>query len=279
MSYIIKSCAKINITLEVLYKREDKFHEINTIFYKTKIHDTLHLSKSAKYKISFDKPIDIPLEDNLIYKAAMSLQRFVEKDLSVNVYVEKQIPTGGGLGGGSSNAAATLLALNDFFDLNMSLTDLHKIAIDLGSDVPFFLRGNACIARGRGELLEEIEIRNPYHILLVNPGIHVSTPLAYKSLGKGDEIVEGTRLSDLVNGQKTLNPDLLQYFKNDFEEYVFKTFPKINEIKNTLYDSGAIFALMSGSGSTVFGMFSDISLLESAKNKFKEYYTAVSLAD
>ncbi len=279
MSYKINSYAKVNLSLEVLYKRLDNFHEINTIFYKTKIHDILHFSKSAKYEISFDNNIVIPLEDNLIYKAACLLQKYVEKDLSCKISVEKNIPTGGGLGGGSSNAAYTLIALNELFDLSLSLEKLSELAIQIGSDVPFFLHGKACIAQGRGEILTDIDLKVPYHILLVNPGIHISTPLAYKSLNRQHFPIKGTDYSKIIASNQILNENMILHFKNDFEDYVFKTFPKIYKIKNTLYDNDASFALMSGSGSTLFGMFYDVDKLEKARHHFKDCYTAVSLAD
>ncbi len=279
MSYKIKSYAKVNLSLEVLYKRKDNFHEINTIFYKTKIHDLLHFSKSAKYEISLDKNIDIPLQSNLIYKAAQLLQSYVEKDLSCSIKVEKNIPTGGGLGGGSSNAAYTLLALNDLFDLKVSKEELSKLAAQLGSDVPFFLYDKTCVASGRGEIISEIDFEVPYHMLLINPGIHISTPEAYKSLNRNNIPVKGKDYLKLLENQSVLTPELTNHFKNDFEEYVFKTFSKIYDIKNALYENDSVFALMSGSGSTVFGMFYDVDKMEKAKRLFSDCYTAVSYAD
>lgn len=279
MSYIIKSYAKVNLSLEVLYKRQDNFHEINTIFYKTKIHDILHFSKSAKYEISLDKNIDIPLQNNLIYKAAQLLQSYVEKDLSCSIRVEKNIPTGGGLGGGSSNAAYTLIALNDFYNLNLSRKELSHIAAQLGSDVPFFLYDKTCIAKGRGEIITEIDFSVPYHILLINPGIHISTPEAYQSLNRSTKICKGTDYNLLLANQSELSSETANYFVNDFEDYVFKTFPKISEIKSTLYDNDSVFALMSGSGSTVFGMFYDADKMEKTRRLFENCYTAVSYAE
>ncbi len=279
MSYKIKSYAKVNLSLEVLYKREDNFHEINTIFYKTKIHDVLHFSKSAKYEISLDKNIDIPLQSNLIYKAALLLQSYVEKDLSCTIKVEKNIPTGGGLGGGSSNAAYTLLALNDLYNLNLKRDELATLGAQLGSDVPYFLYDKTCIAGGRGELLTEIDFEVPYHILLINPGIHISTPEAYKSLNRSHTKISGTNYYKLLENTPELNSELKKHFRNDFEDYVFKTFPKISQIKNTLYDNDSVFALMSGSGSTVFGMFYDVDKLEKVKRLFEDCYTAISYSD
>jgi len=175
------------------------------------------------------------------------------------LHLEKHVPYGAGLGGGSSDAAHTLLLVNEFLDLGASQDDLHNIAAQLGSDVPFFLGGSAALGTGRGELLTPLlhndgsEYLLPYHLLLAVPAVHVSTKEAYQYV-KPNEIGRPD-LSDLL--LEGTPKEWCAKLVNDFEASVFKTHPSIENVKNQLYYSGVVYAAMSGSGSSVFGLFED----------------------
>ncbi len=274
------SYAKINLGLEVLYKRGDGFHAINTVFVRVSLADAFIIgmepikeNNSSAVTVHCTPSLGIPQEENLTYKAARVLQEDAIGHLSlvngadaeaikndVRIALQKKIPTGGGLGGGSSNAASVLAALPALWDVGVETAHIHAIAARLGSDVPFFVQNVPCaIGTGRGEALTPLGVRLPYWIVLVCPEIHVSTPWAYNALRRsGDTNVRrasdyGTLLPQAVENAALFR----QHFVNDFEEAVFKEYPILGRIKSTLYEQGALFALMSGSGSTVFGLFAE----------------------
>ncbi len=190
------------------------------------------------------------------------------------IVVEKRIPSGAGLGGGSSDAAATLLALRELWDADISDAELHAMGAQLGSDVPFFLAGStAAIAGGRGELLTPLDIALPYWIVVVNPGIHVSTPWAYHALNRQEE----TESIDFAAVLRSPEPEQLRStLVNDFERVVFAAHGLLADIKAALYNAGAVFALMSGSGSSLFGMFATQEQARAAAEQFSEYTVCIS---
>jgi 4-diphosphocytidyl-2-C-methyl-D-erythritol kinase len=260
--------AKINLGLEVLYKRPDNYHEINTVFVRVSLADTVIVgSNGTMNNIFLDCKPDLGIadEENLAYKAVKKAHEIAhkggKKDLpSLAITLRKQIPYGGGLGGGSSNAGAVLRALPSLWGAS-ALSDEHllNVAASVGSDVPFFMENMDCaLGSGRGEILKPISVRLPYYVVIVSPNIRILTAWAYNALQRGskaDEKRTPTDYAALVEDAIS-SPNLLrQYFANDFEEPAFAEYPVIGGIKQHLYEAGAMFALMSGSGSSVFGLF------------------------
>ncbi len=272
----IKAYAKINLGLYIIGERPDGFHNIETIFYHINLFDELHLSTANDISISCSNP-KIPTDsNNLCWKAAELLQNELNTTNGVKITLKKNIPIGSGLGGGSSDAASILQRLPTLWNKQVHPSLLKKIALKLGSDVPFFLSNSSAYAEGRGEILQNVVLTLPYWIVLVNPQIHVSTPWAYKILSeKRNGIFSAPqRLLDQFSQapiQTILNS------KNDFEEVVFKEFPKIKKIKDQLSEFGAVLSLMSGSGSSVFGLFENELSAQSAVEYFqKEYFVHIT---
>jgi 4-diphosphocytidyl-2-C-methyl-D-erythritol kinase len=267
MKIIINSHAKINLGLNVIRKREDGFHDIETIFYPVELCDRLTFHTADEFSFCCDPPIpNTDTENNLIVRAVRLVEKYIGRKLSVSISVEKYIPVGAGLGGGSSNAAVTLLSLNDLFALDIPEHRLNEIALQLGSDVPFFLKPQSAYATGRGEQLTRIDLEIDKPIVLINPGIHVNTAWAYQQIIPA---MPEKPLKDAIQDNATNLKTLLPYLKNDFEPAVMKQYPLIGEIKAKMYEMGALFAMMSGSGSTVFGIFED----DASAKKAKEYFS------
>lgn len=251
-----KTYAKINFGLQVLSKMADGYHEINTVFLKIPLYDIISIEKSDNLQVSCSIDLGINQEDNLVYKAADKLRKYCgDSKLAAKINIEKHIPFGGGLGGGSSNAAATLTVLNDLWDLNCTYEELHKIGTELGADVPFFLKEGAAEGKGRGEILSFFDYSLPFYVVLVFPNIHVSTPQAYRDLNRSFDYKAETAdfKSILLNNE--IKTDYKKLVFNDFEVSVFEKHPELAYIKSNLYKSGAVLSLMSGSGSTIFGLF------------------------
>lgn len=264
------SNCKINLGLHIINKREDGFHNLETVFYPIPLADTLELidNKIDAFNdvtfTSYGLNIDGSLDSNLVVKA----YRLLANDFklkAVDFYLLKNIPMGAGLGGGSSNAAFALKLLNDSFGLNLSNKQLENYAAMLGSDCAFFIENKPSYATGRGEILEPINIDlSGYFFVLVKPNIHVSTADAFSNVYKrGESLVS---LKELINNPIEKWNGLIE---NDFEKSVFKSHPRIGLIKNELYANGAIYASMSGSGASVFGLFkTEIDLKALFENDF-----------
>jgi 4-diphosphocytidyl-2-C-methyl-D-erythritol kinase len=246
---------KINIGLNILNKRLDGYHNLQTIFYPIGIKDALEIIKAPHQQIpvSFSSSgIIIPgsAEDNLCIKAYHLLKADFPSMTPVQIHLHKCIPMGAGLGGGSADAAAALELLNTLFELRLTDESLMKYALQLGSDCPFFLYNQPCLATGRGEVLEPVSLNlTAYKILVVNPGIHINTAMAFKG------IVPGVNTSDLRRIIQQPISTWKNELINDFEQTVFTQQPAILHLKETLYNAGALYASMSGSGSSVFGIF------------------------
>lgn len=242
---------KINLGLNIIRKRTDGYHDLETVFYPVGLKDALEIIPAEKTTFQLSGlPVNGSTNDNLCLKAYNLLKRDFPYLPSVSVYLHKSILMGAGLGGGSADGAFMLSMLNKKFDLKLSEQQLIAYALQLGSDCPFFIINKPCFATGRGEKLSAMEIDlSAYKIALINPGIHVSTKEAFSRLIPAlpqksiKEIIEQPIL--------TWKYDLV----NDFEHSVFKQFPAIKQIKEALYTKGAIYASMTGSGSTVFGIF------------------------
>lgn len=252
---IVYPNAKVNIGLAVTGKRPDGYHDLATLFYPLRgLRDILeiNLSGGAKGTCEFENtglPVDCPVEKNLVVRAYKLLASAFELP-GVRISLHKVIPYGAGLGGGSADAAFMLKALNEYFKLKISERGLMNYASRLGSDCPFFIRNTPAYATGKGEILEEVELNlEDYEFLVVKPDCMVSTAEAY---------------ADIV--PKTLDYDLRELVRlplimwkerilNDFEETVFRKYPEIERVKRKIYQQGALFASMTGSGSGVFGIF------------------------
>lgn len=275
MNYIeIKSPAKINIGLDILSKRADGFHNLQTLFYPlNELYDVIKIEKSNKF--SFTSSLSsINDNSNLIVKTKTLLEKKFSRKFDVSIHLEKKIPIGAGLGGGSSNAASVILSLNDMFNLGMAKEIMVKYALELGSDVPFFIKAKPAIGESRGEILTEVDLEIKKPILIVNPGIHISTKEAFANILPAENEID----YKLIPQEKLKDyKSFKELFKNDFEDYVFKNYLEISDIKKTMYDSGAIFSLMSGSGSTVYGIFENYDEAEKAKNKFPSNYLSMIL--
>ncbi len=248
-----KACAKLNLGLNVVSKRTDGYHDIETVFVRVRdLFDTLNLEQRADKNIVLTDVAGACVcksEDNLIYKTA----RYMCDEFGlcgVNVEYEKRIPTGAGLGGGSSDAASTAVAINELYHLNLSKTELKDIVSRFGSDCAFFIEDTPCYATGKGEILEPYPLSlEGWHLVIAKPQVSVSTAQAYSRIAPKQP---KENIRDILKaGVDTWRGRL----GNDFEESVFPLFPVIEQTKQTLYDLGASFALMTGSGASVFALF------------------------
>lgn len=265
--------AKINIGLEILNKRSDDYHNLNTVFYSLhNLYDELIFERNDEQKVNIQSNIpELNGKDNLIYTAIRKIERKVKKKIGVNINLKKNIPMGAGLGGGSSDAACTINAIDQLYELGLSYNEKLILAQAVGSDVPFFLQGGAAIGRSRGESLTFFEYEIPHQIVVVSPNIHVSTPAAYGELDRDSTPRNMVDYKMILDKAKD-NPSLMRSMVfNEFEKPIFAKYPEIKEIKQKLYEQGAIFSLMSGSGSSVFGMFESGFDVEKLKSIFPNY--------
>jgi 4-diphosphocytidyl-2-C-methyl-D-erythritol kinase len=249
----VPSYAKINWSLRVTGKRADGYHDLETVFQLISLHDTLTFTESDHLAVTCDDRTIPTDERNLVVKAARALG--VDR---VAIHIDKRIPSGGGLGGGSSNAAATLMTLSKIFSLRQPL---EPIALRLGSDVPFFLVGGTAYATGRGEVITPLPDAPKVPLLLILPRQRVSTAEAFRAL---------THFSPPLGVDAYRD---MSHFTNDFEEPVFAHFPQLRGWKEKLYSRGATWAAMSGSGSTIAGAFQDVSSRDAARAAFPDVRT------
>lgn len=242
--------AKINLGLNVTEKRPDGYHNIETIFYPIPVKDALEIVPAREFSFSQTGiAIDGPSDNNLVMKAVNLMKAFFSIP-SLEIHLLKAIPFGAGLGGGSADAAFMLKLLNEFCELGQSETELETLAASIGADCPFFIRNKPVFASGIGNIFTPVDLSlKGYHICLVKPDIAVSTPEAY-SLVK--PAIPETGVREIITRPVNEWKDLLI---NDFEKSVFSRYPEIETIKETLYKAGATYAAMSGSGSSVFGLF------------------------
>ena len=244
--------AKINLGLHVLERREDGYHNLETVFYPIRWCDGIEVVKQTGEPFSFNSiglKIDGELEQNLCYKAWHLLSQKYELP-PLQIILQKVIPMGAGLGGGSSDAACVLKLINQVVKLDISDNDLMLLAQKLGSDCPFFIRNEPMLARGRGEILSPISINlDAYKIVVVMPPLTVSTSEAYGLITPKKPAVDLTTV---------INADIFSWkdnLHNDFEVPIFNKYPLLKEIKEELYNQGAIYAAMSGSGAAIYGIF------------------------
>jgi 4-diphosphocytidyl-2-C-methyl-D-erythritol kinase len=253
----IRSFAKINLALSVLGRRTDGYHDIQTIFQSITLSDELEFTDAAQLELRCDNLPNVAYEDNLVWKAAQLFSQTLGLKRGVSITLRKNIPTGAGLGGGSSNAAATLLGLRRFWNSDIADEKLHSLAARLGSDVPFFLSGGTALGVGRGEKISPLPDPPAQYLVVIFPGIQVATAEAYRSLKLGlTSSAEDRRIQGFC-GQVQLGNTILTEIFNDFEASILPAYPPIMEAKRFLKSRGSIATLLSGSGSSVFGFFSD----------------------
>jgi len=269
----INTPAKINIGLNVIRKRSDGYHDIHTIFYPVNLFDKIVIGESAEFAFISNNDSIKNDPKNLIFKAKESLENHLERKFKCRIELEKNIPIGAGMGGGSSDAAAVLTGLNDFLKLNLRSQSLVNVAAKIGADVPFFLNPKPSYAVSKGDELKEINFKINYPVLIVNPGVHISTRWAYENIKpKNSEI----NLLELFDGRAPDFISLKGIVTNDFEEIIFEKFPELGEIKSEMYFLGALFALMTGTGSTIFGIFPDKISVKKASEVFsKKFFTFI----
>jgi len=249
----LKSPAKVNLRLEILRRREDGYHELRTVLQKISLNDTLSVSLKNEKGISIttDHP-DLPLgRRNLVYRAAQMILKKSEYRGGLHIDIRKEIPLGAGLGGGSSNAASTLKALNQLLEIGLPTKELMEIGLGIGADVPFFSLEGSAIGSGIGERLKKIELPRLWYVLIY-PNFEVSTRWAYQNfiLTKRQFRFKFHKFLETPEG-------ISHILMNDLEEVVSKEYPQIEVMKKMLYSAGALGSLMTGSGPTVFGIFSE----------------------
>lgn len=258
--------AKINLGLNIVEKRPDGYHNLETIFYPINLQDALEVTRrennDKEYTLHISgSPLDGEPEDNLVVKAYKLLKKDYPGLLPVDIHMYKHIPAGAGLGGGSSDAACMIKLLNDKFSLGLSTERMEEYAVKLGADCAFFIRNKPVFATGIGNLFEPVELSlKGYHIILIKPDIFVSTRDAFAEI---KPVRPAVSLKEIV---KQPMETWKHSMKNDFEDSVFKKFPEIAAIKDELYDLGAVYAAMSGSGSSVYGIFK--APIENVEDKF-----------
>ena len=264
--------AKINLGLHVVEQRTDGFHNIETVFYPVSLFDILEIIPSEKEGVEFTSS-GLPMPDdanaNLITKA---YQLFSSNHPGIQIHLHKVIPMGAGLGGGSSDGANTTKMLSDLWKLDLSVQQLQDLARQLGSDCAFFIENKPVYATGKGDQFEPIDLDlSIYQIVIVVPPVHMSTPEAYSLVNPQKPEEEIREIIRLPVGQWK------NRLINDFEEPVMKKHPIIREIREELYNQGAIYAAMSGSGAAVFGLFSPLSTVHSMQSAVRSLQLDPSL--
>ncbi|MDC0881487.1 4-(cytidine 5'-diphospho)-2-C-methyl-D-erythritol kinase [Candidatus Marinimicrobia bacterium] len=264
----INSYAKVNIGLKILNKRSDGYHNISTVFQEVDLFDSLTISKSEG-PLKFSSNVEwLQNDQNNLCVIAYNYIKTLYKIGGANIVLKKNISRGSGLGSGSSNAAATMKGLREIYNLEVTDSELIKIGSRIGADVPFFINGSTQVGEGIGDKLTSISSSMDAQYLIVTPDISIDTKWAYSQYKNNlDNCSSPTKFSDSFRG-KTINLDTLKFFENDFESVVFPTYPEIGAIKNKLIVLGAKFASLSGSGSTVYGIFDDDANIDKAFSHF-----------
>ncbi|MDU2583330.1 MAG: 4-(cytidine 5'-diphospho)-2-C-methyl-D-erythritol kinase [Anaerococcus hydrogenalis] len=276
-----KCYAKINLSLDSLFEREDGYHEIDTIMTRISLFDKLKIEKNNINEIRIRTNSKLlskeNIKDNLIYKAWNILKDKV-KSPGVDVYLEKNIPIAAGLAGGSTNCAEMILALNDLWNLKMEYKEIFEIGKSLGADIPFFFLKKSARAQGIGEILSEFNINLDMKILLVNDGTAISSNFVYKRLKDYGTI----DTEKIIKGLESADKNIVDDFSNVMEDVVYENFPHLLDIKKRIENLGAKKVLLSGSGASIFAVFFDENKLnkvyDSIKNDYK-FVEKVSLID
>ena len=271
----LPSYAKINLGLWIRDKRTDGYHEIETLLHQISLQDEVEIqlqNGSDGIRFTTDSTLIPEEKQNLCVKAATLLRENCDSSCGVHIHLKKQIPVGAGLGGGSSNAAVVLLGLNKLWHADLGIRELQEIAAQLGSDVPFFIEGGSAYASGRGEVLTPLHLENPLHILVVYPGIEISTAWAYNQVN-----LDLTRTAKSVKLAYFNNLDFsqdegLSSLINQFESFIQPSYPLVQEIQQEMHKTRAVYTSLSGSGSAVFGMFRHLEDARQSMQVLEEAY-------
>lgn len=260
--------AKINLFLDVLNRREDGYHNLSMIMQTIDLCDEIDIEKAEIISLDCNKD-NIPLnEKNLVWKAAQLFFEYTRISGGCKIYLKKIIPDGAGLGGGSSDAAQVLIALNEIYDAKLNNLELKKIALKIGADVPFFIEKGTCLTEGVGDVLTPIENKTNPYILVYKPEFSISTKWVYENLNLSNKKEKNTE--DLIELLKDGNMKFYEEIFNVLEDVSVTKFPEIEDVKNKFKNLGAINAMMTGSGSAVFAIFVDKIKVKEALNHFEK---------
>jgi len=277
-SIIIEAPAKVNLTLDVKGKRSDGYHELETVMHQVNLLDIIKISQAVGgIKIKSNSSLIPTNEENLAYQAAeMILGEYAHKE-GVEIYIEKNIPVGAGLAGGSTDAAAVIQGINQLYDLGLEEEELLEMAASIGSDVAFCLAGGSKLARGRGEILSKLPQRMIPYIILVKPDFQLSTAEVYRELDltQVEEFPDNAAFLAAWEAYDIIN--IARNMRNVLETVSIRKYPEIAAIKAELIETGALNALMSGSGPSVMGIFVDEEQAIKAREKFQTRYQEVFL--
>lgn len=265
----IRTPAKINIGLNILSKREDGFHNLETIYYPINLFDELTIRENIKFELITNNSLLNSEKGNTIIKARELISHYTGIDINASITLNKNIPMGAGMGGGSSDGSAALIIFNRYYDLKLTNEELFDLALKIGSDAPFFIDPKPKFASSRGEIFEFTELMINKPILIINPGIHISTTWAFSKITPK---MPGYHLNQIEFKEHNSLSGYKNTIINDFESIVFEIFPEVKGIKDKMYELGAEFSLMTGSGSTVFGIFPDKPSALEASFKFPSNY-------
>lgn len=270
--FTLKAPAKINWFLFIRGKRHDGYHDIESLMQRISLYDTLTFEESDRIELITESPI--PISKNLVYNAALMLKNLTSFRAGCRIILKKEIPISAGLGGGSADAAYTIMGLNKLWRLNLNKKKLSDMGLSLGSDIPFFLNAPLAVVRGRGEKIQPLNLKQSYTILLLKPDIEVSTKWAYSNVTELTKKHNNIKLLVQVFGTGDLS-SFRSMARNDLENPVIKEYPVIGDIKQRLMDLGAVFSSMSGSGPSVFGVFTDLKKAESARAQIPAHWSRV----
>lgn len=264
--------AKINLGLRIIGTLPDGYHAIHSLFLPIyDLFDTLTFENHDTDIIFISNDdLNIPMEQNLIVKSAHLMRKHFGIQKGAIIHLDKVIPSGAGLGGGSSDAAATFRGLTKLWEISTDILTLSELGLSLGSDIPFFFHDSPAIVEGKGEIITPISCDLHAWLLFIFPGIHINTGWAYSQIQKYSDYKTIDLKSAIQNGSINLQSEQLV---NDFEKPIHAIHPILNDIKLQLISSGAIVSLMSGSGSTMYGIFSEESIAQSAKSVFGQFQT------
>lgn len=268
---LVKANAKVNLALRITGKRPDGYHNLSSLFQEIDLADDLIFSPAEEFSLTTNLPSLPTDERNLCTRAYFTLFKNFHPRKHYKITLIKKIPCGSGLGGGSSDAATVVKFLNSAWDLRLSTQELIKIAKTIGADVPFFILGGTQIVTGIGDILSPINLPEDFTLLLVIPALEISTAWAYAQF-KPSNYKSPFDFNLLISEAKIC----WDKFENQFEEVIFPNFPELADIKSALYKHGAIYAGLSGSGSTMFGVFKSKELAQESARYFSNHLTIIT---
>lgn len=270
-SIVIKAMAKVNLGLDVLRRRENGYHDVKMVMQTVNLYDTLTLSKIDEGIVITTNTGELPLnEDNLIYKAAKLLLEYVDKKAGVSIHLDKQIPIAAGMAGGSTDAASTLVGINELYNLNLIKEELAEVGVKIGADVPYCIYGGTYLSEGIGEVLTKLPDAPDCYVVIAKPGIGVSTKYVYENLHI-ETVEKHPDIDGMIDAIKTGSLDgVTEKMENVLETVTIKRYPEIETMKKCLLENGAENALMSGSGPTVFGIFKEEKIAKQALSKLQK---------